>query len=94
MADEVVDIVTVNVALAAFSLLVVTLLILNAGPLSSSFIVIVTDWVPFSVADPPFTVSIAIIPVSLPSKVLSSVGVKDAVPVVAPAAIVMSETVA
>ena len=37
---------------------------------------------------------IAIIPVSLPSKVLSSVGVNEAVPVVLPAVIVISDTVA
>ena len=48
---------------------------------------------PSSVADPPETVSIATIPVSLPSYVESSVGVKDAVPVVAPAEIVISEMV-
>ena len=39
----------------------------TVGAFSLSVIVIVTDWVPFSVADPPETVSISIIPVSLPS---------------------------
>ena len=63
------------------------------GELSFSVIVIVTDWVPSSVADPPETEDIATIPVSFPSYVESSVGVKDAVPVVAPADIVISEIV-
>ena len=44
-------------------------------------------------ADPPDTVDIATMPVSFPSYVESSVGVKEAVPVVAPAEIVMSEIV-
>ena len=48
---------------------------------------------PSSVADPPETVSIATIPVSFPSYVLSSDGVNDAVPVVDPAEIVMSDIV-
>ena len=52
------------------------------GELSFSAIVIVTDCVPFSVADPPETVDIATIPVSFPSYVESSVGVNEAVPVV------------
>ena len=52
-----------------------------------------TDCVPSSVADPPETVDIATTPVSLPSKTLSSVGVNEAVPVVAPAEIVMSDIV-
>ena len=39
----------------------------TVGELSFSVIVIVTDCVPSSVADPPETVSIATIPVSLPS---------------------------
>ena len=51
------------------------------GELSFSVMVIVTDCVPSSVADPPETVDIATIPVSFPSYVESSVGVKDAVPV-------------
>ena len=63
------------------------------GELSFSLIVIVTDCVPSSVADPPDTVDIATIPVSLPSYVESSVGVKDAVPVVDPAEIVISDIV-
>ena len=45
-------------------------------------------------ADPPDTVSIATIPVSFPpSYVESFVGVKDTVPVVDPAEMVMSEIV-
>ena len=44
-------------------------------------------------ADPPETEDMATIPVSLPSYVESSVGVNVAVPVVAPAEIVMSEIV-
>ena len=63
------------------------------GELSFSVMVIVTDCVPSSVADPPETVDIATIPVSFPSYVESSVGVNEAVPVVAPAEIVMSEIV-
>jgi len=39
----------------------------TVGELSFSVIVIVTDCVPSSVADPPETVSIATIPVSFPS---------------------------
>ena len=39
----------------------------TVGALSFSLIVIVTDWFPSSVAEPPETVSIATIPVSLPS---------------------------
>ena len=66
---------------------------LKDGPLSSSVIVMVTVCVPLSVAEPPVTLAIAIIPVSFPSKVLSSVGVNDAVPVVFPAVIVISATV-
>ena len=40
---------------------------LTTGAVSSSLIVIVTDCVPSSVAEPPETVDIATIPVSLPS---------------------------
>ena len=65
----------------------------TVGALSFSVIVIVTDCVPSSVADPPETVSIATIPVSFPSYVLSSDGVNDAVPVVSPAEIVISDIV-
>ena len=65
----------------------------TVGALSFSEIVMVTDCEPLSVADPPETVDIATTPVSFPSKTLSSVGVKDAVPVVLPAEIVMSEIV-
>ena len=79
--------------MVALSSLVVTSFILKDGPLSSSLIAIVTVCVPLSVADPPETEAIAIIAVSSPSKVLSSVGVNDAVPVVAPALIVISDTV-
>ena len=67
----------------------------TVGALSFSFIVIVTFCgVLLSLADPPETVSIATIPVSLPSYTLSSVGVNEAVPVVAPAETIMSEIVA
>ena len=55
------------------------------GELSFSVIVIVTDCVPFSVAEPPETEDIATIPVSSPSYMLSSDGVNEAVPVVDPA---------
>ena len=48
---------------------------------------------PSSVAEPPETVDIATIPVSFPSYTLSSVGVNEAVPVVSPAEIVISEIV-
>ena len=65
----------------------------TVGALSFSVIVIVTDWVPSSVAEPPDTLSMATIPVSFPSYTLSSVGVNVAVPVVAPAEMVMSEIV-
>ena len=63
------------------------------GELSFSVIVIVTDCDPLSAASAPETPEMATIPVSFPSYTLSSVGVKDAVPVVAPAEIVMSEIV-
>ena len=62
------------------------------GELSFSVIVIVTDCVPSSVADPPETVDIATIPVSFPSYTLSSVGVNDAVPVRSPAETVILES--
>ena len=65
----------------------------TVGVLSFSVIVIVTDCVPSSVAEPPETVDIATIPVSFPSYTLSSVGVNEAVPVKSPAEIVMSEIV-
>ena len=52
----------------AFSaILVAEVANVTVGALSFSVIVIVTDWVPSSVADPPETVEIATIPVSLPS---------------------------
>ena len=52
----------------AFSaILVADVASVTVGALSFSVIVIVTDCVPSSVADPPETVSIATIPVSLPS---------------------------
>ena len=60
--------------------------------LSFSVIVIVTV-VCRLLIDPPETVSIATIPVSFPSYVLSSDGVNDAVPVVSPAEIVISDIV-
>ena len=44
-------------------------------------------------ADPPETVDIATILVSFPSYIESSVGVKDAVPVVDPAEMLLSEMV-
>ena len=59
----------------------------------SAIIVIVSDCVPLSVASAPETVETDIIAVSFPSYVLSSVGVNEAVPVVCPAEIVMSEIV-
>ena len=65
----------------------------TVGALSSSVIVIVTDCVPSSAASAPDTPDIATIPVSLPSYVVSSVGVNEAVPVVDPAEMVMSEMV-
>ena len=57
--------------------------------------VIVTDWLPLSVAPPPETVPIAMIAVSsvLVSYMLSSVGVNVVVPVVEPAEIVISDIV-
>ena len=53
----------------------------------------VTDCVPFSVAEPPLTVSIATVAVSSVdvSYILSSVGVNVVVPVVAPALMVISD---
>ena len=86
------DIVTVNVAFAADSSDVVTSFIEIVGAVSSSVIVMVVDWAPFSVAEPPDTLSIAMIAVSLPSYVLSSVGVKVVVPVRLPAEIEMLES--
>ena len=78
----------------AFSaILVADVARVTVGALSFSVIVIVTDCDPLSAASAPETLSIATIPVSLPSKILSSVGVKVAVPVVAPAEIVISEIV-
>ena len=66
----------------------------TVGALSFSVIVIVTSCgVPLSLADPPETLSIATTPVSFPSYVESSVGVNEAVPVVAPAEIVISDIV-
>ena len=65
----------------------------TVGALSFSVIVIVTCCgVLFSVASP-LTVSISITAVSFPSYVLSSDGVNDAVPVVSPAEIVISDIV-
>ena len=64
------------------------------GADSFSVIVIVTDCVPSSVAAPPETPVIETAAISSSSYKLSSVGVNDTVPVVAPAEIVMSEIVA
>ena len=78
----------------AFSAIDDALLVsVTVGALSFSVIVRVTTCVPLSLAPPPETPLIATIPVSSPSYILSSVGVKDAVPVVSPAEIVMSEIV-
>ena len=63
------------------------------GELSFSVIVIVTDCVPSSAASAPETPVIETTGDSLPSYTLSSVGVNDTVPVVAPAEIVMSDIV-
>jgi hypothetical protein len=78
-----------------FLLWMLHLVKVTVGADSFSVIVMVTDCVPSSAADPPLTLSIEIIAVSLVdvSYILSSVGVKVVVPVVAPALIVMSETV-
>ena len=65
----------------------------TVGALSFSVIVIVACCVQFSVTLPPETPETEIIAVSFPSYVLSSVGVNDVVPEVAPADIVISETV-
>ena len=59
----------------------------------SAEIVIVSDCVPLSVASAPETDEIEIIAVSSASKILSSVGVNEAVPVVDPAETVISDTV-
>ena len=80
----------------AFSAIDVALVVsVTVGADSSSVIVIVTDCVPSSVADPPLTPSIEIIAVSLVdvSYMLSSVGVNVVVPVVEPAEIVISDIV-
>ena len=69
----------------------------TVGALSFSVMVKVTDWEPLSVAPPPDTLLISTTAVSLSSYTgsdASSVGVKDAVPVVLPAEIVISEIVA
>ena len=77
----------------AFSAILVADVARVTGALSFSVIVMVTDCVPSSAASAPETPSIATIPVSFPSQTLSSVGVNDAVPVVAPAEMVISEIV-
>jgi hypothetical protein len=75
----------------AFSAMDVSLTVnVTVGALSSSEIVIVTDYVPLSVALPPETLLIPIVAVSSPSYTLSLVGVKLTVPVVLPALIVIS----
>ena len=66
----------------------------TVGADSFSVIVIVSCWVPFSVAPPPDTLDISSIAVSSPSYIASSVGVKVVVPVELPALIVMSDTAA
>ena len=65
----------------------------TVGALSFSVIVIVTDWVPSSVADPPETVDNCNYSSFITFIRLSSVGVNEAVPVVDPAEIVISDTV-
>ena len=59
--------VKVNEDPAFSAILVADVARVTVGALSFSVIVIVTDCVPSSVADPPETVDIATIPVSLPS---------------------------
>ena len=94
---ETIELVAVKVSdEPAFSAILVALTAsVTVGADSFSVIVIVTACVPFSAASAPDTPSIEIIAVSLVdvSYMLSSVGVKVVVPVVAPALIVMSETV-
>ena len=65
----------------------------TVGALSFSVMVTVTDCEPLSLAPPPDTPEIDTPAVSSPSYILSSVGSTAAVPVVAPALIVISETV-
>ena len=65
----------------------------TVGELSFSVMVMVTDCVPSSAAYAPETPVIDTTGDSFPSYTLSSVGVNDAVPVVAPAEIVISEIV-
>ena len=64
----------------------------TVGAVSSSAMVMVTDWEPLSVAPPSDTLSIEIVTVSSSSKTLSSIGSSADVPVVEPALIVISET--
>ena len=49
------------------SMLVALVVSVTVGALSFSLIVMVTDWVPLSVAEPPETPEIETIPVSFPS---------------------------
>ena len=65
----------------------------TVGVASLSFIVIVTDCDPLSVASAPETLLMATIAVSATSEILSSVGSNVVVPVVLPAVIVISEIV-
>ena len=67
----------------------------HVGALSLSVMVFVTDCDPSSEAPPPSTPEIAMTLVSLPTSYnVSSVGLKAVVPVVPPAEIVISDTVA
>ena len=78
----------------AFSAIDVALTVkVTVGVASLSFIVIVTDCDPLSVASAPETLLIATIAVSATSEILSSVGSKLALPVELPAVIVISEIV-
>ena len=63
----------------------------TVGADSFSVIVTETDCEPLSLAPPPETPSIVTVTVSSSSYILSSVGSRDAVPVVLPALIVISE---
>ena len=86
--EAVEELVMVKVALAADSSDVVTSLMLNVGPGSSSLRAMVTCCVPFSLAPPPETVLTSKIAVSSPSKVLSLLGVTVTDPDVDPDAMV------
>ena len=87
------DNVAVNVKdVPAFSAIDEALTVkVTVGADSFSVIVTETDCDPLSVAPPPETPSIVTVTVSSSSYILSSVGSTTAVPVVAPALIVISE---